>query len=127
MTNSSTTKVKAANTNGGDTTDKPAPVQREHGIDRLREEECYHLTGLVDECLREAEHLVKKIHNKAFNRTLDHDGTKGTQPLDRAEVVKTLNEAYDCAALALAYIFSVSSHLRDEVERNDPWAAEPAF
>ena len=117
-----TSKTATGASNGGDTVDKPAaPVQRVHGMDRLREEECYYVTGLIDECLKEAQHLVRKVYHKAFNRTIDHDGSKGTQPLDRPQAVKTLSEAYDCAALALAYIFSASSHLRDDAEHDDPW------
>ena len=108
--------------NGQDTAHKaakPVPAQREHGIDRLREEECYFLTGLIGECLREAEHLVKKVHSKALSRTIDHDGSKGTRPLDRDEAKAILDGAYECASLALAYIYSASEHLNS--------AAEPLF
>ena len=111
MTSSTTTK--AASTNGGSTV-KPAPAQREHGISRLREQECYDLTNLIQNCLDEAEHLVRKVHNKAYNRVLDYDGSKGTQPLDRAEARKILDEAYECASLALTYIYNVSTHLDEE-------------
>ena len=110
MTSSTTTK--AASTNGG-TTAKAVPAQREHGISRLREQECYDLTNLIQNCLDEAEHLVRKVHNKAYNRVLDYDGTKGTQPLDRAEAKQILDEAYECASLALSYIYNVSTHLTE--------------
>jgi hypothetical protein len=120
MTSTTTASVAS---NGGDTTaHKHVPVQREHGINRLREEECYHLTSLVGDCLDEAEHLVRKVHNKAYSRVIDHDGSKGTKPLDRDDINATLQEAYDCTSLALAYLFSVSTHLRDH---NDE--VEPAF
>ena len=112
MTDSNTT-IQAAS-NGGDTAEKSTPVQREHGRNRLREQECYHLTSLIEDCLREAEHLVKKVHNKVYNRVLDYDGSKGTQPLDHAEARQIFEEAYDCASLALTYIYSASTHLRDE-------------
>ncbi len=117
----SSTTAKAAS-NGDTTADKQVPAQREHGINRLREEECYHLTNLIDDCLKEAEHLVKKVHNKAFNRVMDHDGAKGTQPLDRDDINATLQEAYDCTSLALAYLYSASTHLRDHADE-----VEPAF
>ena len=107
------TATKAAS-NGGDTTQEHLPAQREHGMKRLREEECYQLTSLIERCLSEAEHLVKKVNNKAFNRTLDHDGSKGTIPLDRAEARKILDEAYDCASLAIAYMYEASTHLQDD-------------
>ena len=51
------TTVQAAS-NGGDTAEKSTHAQREHGRNRLREQECYHLTSLIEDCLIEAEHLV---------------------------------------------------------------------
>jgi hypothetical protein len=102
---------------------KPAPAQREHGLARLREEECYYLTSLVKEGLGEAEHLVRKVNSKAFNRTVDYDGAKGTKPLDRAEARAVLAEAYECAALALAYLYEACTHLQDDTERDNPSAA----
>jgi len=121
MTDSSTTTQAASN--GGDTAEKSTPTQREHGRNRLREQECYHLTSLIEDCLSEAEHLVKKVHNKVYNRVLDYDGSKGTPPLDRAEARQLFEEAYDCASLALTYIYSASTHLRDE----DSAPAEPGW
>jgi hypothetical protein len=110
MTDSATAQVAS---DGDDPTAKPKPAQRVHGMDRLREEECYHLAGLIGECLDEGRHLVKKVYNKAWNRTLDHDGSKGTRPLDRAEARQILDEAYDCVSLALAYLYEASTHLKD--------------
>jgi len=117
MTDSTATKSAS---NGGKTTDKPVPAQREHGIQRLREQECYQLSNLIGDCLSEAEHVVRKLHNKAYNRVLDNDGSRGTCPLDREEVRQILNEAYDCTALALEYIFSASLHLRDQADEPEP-------
>jgi hypothetical protein len=119
MTDSATAQVVS---NDGDTTAKSKPAQRVHGMDRLREEECYYLAALIGECLDEARHMVRKVYNKAWNRTLDHDGSKGTKPLDRAETRQILDEAYDCLALAMTYLFDASTHMR---EANDK--AEPAF
>jgi hypothetical protein len=110
MTSSTTTK--ATSTNGGATA-KPAPAQRVHGIDRIREDECYYLTTLIGSCLDEAEHLVRKVHSKTYNRVIDYDGSKGTQPLDRAEAKQILDEAYECASLALTYIYNASTHLTE--------------
>ena len=122
MTTSSTTAQAASD--GGDTADIGTPAQREHGMDRLREEECYRLTGLIDECLSEASHLVRKVYNKVYNRILDHDGAKGTKPLDRDEARRILDEAYSCASLALSYIYSAATHLRDDPEpTTDPWTS----
>ncbi len=111
MTSSNTT-IKAASTDGG-TTAKRAPARREHGMGRVREDESYHLTTLIGTCLDEAEHLVRKVHDKAYNRMVDYDGSKGAQPLDRAEAKKILDEAYECASLALAYIYDASTHLTE--------------
>ena len=100
--------------NGSTTTEKHVPAQREHGLNRLREEECYHLTTLIRECLDEAGHLVRKVHGKAYNRTLDYDGSKGTAPLDRAEAQRILTEACGCAAVAIEYMYRAFEALADE-------------
>lgn len=94
-------------------TEKTVPAQREHGMTRLREDECYHLTNLIRDSLDEASHLVRKAHSKAHNRTLDYDGSKGTAPLDPAEVRDILTEARDCAAVALDYLFRAADALHD--------------
>lgn len=109
-----TTTAKAAD-NGStpttDKTDKHVPAQREHGMVRLREDECYHLTDLIERALSESEFLVRKVHNKAFNRTLDYDGSKGTVPLDRDEARRILTEAGDCAQVAVDYLYRAVSVL----------------
>src|SRR5215472_6103200 len=121
MTTSSTTTQAADN--GGETAEKSTPAQREHGLNRLREDECYRLTGLIGDCLGEADYLVRKVHNKAQNRTLDYDGSKGTKPLDCDEARQILNEAYACASLALTYIYSAATHLREAPEPpGETWA-----
>ena len=124
MTDSIATKAAS----NGEPTDKHTLAQREHGMNRLREDECYHITSLITDCLNEAEHLVRKVHGKSQGRVLDYDGSKGTQPLDRDEARKTLGEAYDCASLALTYLFEVSQHLlRERDESEAPWSSEPPF
>jgi hypothetical protein len=126
MTNSSSA-VQAAG-NGGESADKSTSAQREHGMSRLREEECYRLTGLIGDCLGEADYLVRKVYNKVHQRVMDFDCAKGTKPLDRDEAHQILDEAYACASLALSYIFSAASHLRENPEpTKEPWDAEPAF
>jgi hypothetical protein len=124
MTSNSTTSQDASN----GTTDKSTPLQREHGMIRLREEECYRLTGLIGDCLGEADFLVRKVYNKVQQRTMDYDGAKGTKPLDRDEARQILNEAYACASLALTYIYSAATHLRDDPEPpDDAWAPSHPF
>lgn len=98
-----TTPAKTA-ANGSTAPARSVPAQREHGLNRLREEECYYLSSLIQESLNEAEHLVRKVHNKTFNRTIDHDGTKGTAPLDHPEAQQILTEARDCAQVAMDYL-----------------------
>jgi hypothetical protein len=104
------TTAKVAS-NGATTTSTTVPAQREHGLDRLREDECYHLTALIRDSLDEAEHLVRKVHNKAFNRTTDPDGTKGTVPLDHAEARQILTEARECAQVAADYLYQAVTAL----------------
>jgi hypothetical protein len=112
---SSTTTRTASN--GVADINKRVPAQREHGRARLREDECYHLTNLIKDCLDEAEHLVRKVHGKAFNRNLDYDGTKGTAPLDTDEATQVLNEARECAQAAVLYLVQVTCTLTGN--RND--------
>jgi len=110
---STTTKTSG---NGVAAINKHVPAQREHGRDRLREEECYYLSGLIKECLDEAGHLVRKANSKAFNRTLDYDGTKGTAPLDRAEIRRIFDEAHECTRAALSYLWEAANAMRDQDE-----------
>jgi hypothetical protein len=109
-----TSTAKAADNGSTTTTEKSVPAQREHGLDRLREDECYHLTDLIGQALTESGHLVRKVHNKAFNRTLDYDGSKGTAPLDRDEAFRILAEARDCTQVALEYLYRAVSALEGE-------------
>jgi hypothetical protein len=109
-----TSTAEAADNGSTTTVDTHVPAQREHGLDRLREDECYHLTELIERALSEAEYLVRKVHNKAFNRTLDYDGSKGTAPLDRDEATRILTEARDCAQAAIEYLYRALSALEGE-------------
>jgi hypothetical protein len=69
---------------------------------RLRETEVYHLMGLVQSALFEAEQMVRDVHDRARDRWLDHENTK--DPLDADEVSRTLSEAYQCTTMASTYI-----------------------
>ncbi len=122
MTDSSVTPITAAS-NGGTTTDSssqdtPAsPARSERGIARLRETEVYHLTSLVQSALYEAEHLIRRVHDQASNRFLDHDNS--AERLDADELSGLLAEAYQCATLASTYIDKAAMGLLD------PGAATP--
>jgi len=100
-----TTDQPASNGSTPTETEKIVPAQREHGINRLREDECYHLTSLIRDSLDETSHLVRKASSKAYNRTLDYDGSKGTAPLDQDEVRDILIEARDCGQVAIDYLY----------------------
>src|SRR5262244_2048464 len=102
MTDSSVTPITAAS-NGGATTDSSpqdtsaSPAKPRRGIARLRENEVYHLMGLVTSALYEAEHLVREVHDKDSVCYLDHANT--TEPLNGEQVTRLLGEAYQCATL----------------------------
>jgi hypothetical protein len=116
MTDSSVTPITAAS-NGGTTTDSSpqdtptSPAKPRRGIARLRDNEVYHLMGLVTSALYEAEHLVREVHDKASGRYLDHDNT--TEPLNGEEVTRLLGEAYQCTDLAATYIDKAAESVLD--------------
>ena len=111
-----TTTAEAAS-NGSDTTTADAPAEREHGLARLREEECYHLTTLVRDALNEAERLANEVNNHAMDRYRDYTGSNGTGPLDRDYAVSRLTEARACAQVAVEYLYMITSALRDQDEQ----------
>ncbi len=114
-----TTTAEAAS-NGSTTTTTTtadAPAEREHGLARLREEECYHLTTLVRDALNEAERLTNEVNGRSMDRYRDYSGSNGTGPLDRDYAVSRLNEARDCAQVAIDYLYKITTALRDLVEQ----------
>jgi hypothetical protein len=116
MTDSSVTPITAASNGGAITDSSPqgtptSPAKPRRGIARLRENEVYHLMGLVQSALYEAEHLVREVHDKASDRYLDHDNT--TEPLNGEQVTRLLGEAYQCANLAATYIDKAAMGLLD--------------
>lgn len=116
MTSSTTSTKAAANGSPADTETEAKPAERQRGIARLREEEAYHLTGLVLSALAEAEHLIRQVHDKASDRYTDYSGKRGTAPLRPAEVADTLGEAYQCATTAMTYIDNAAMRWLDENE-----------
>jgi hypothetical protein len=111
-----TTADKASGNGAATTTSKPVPAQRVHGLNRVREDQCYHLSALIVACLSEAEHLVRKVNSKAFNRTIDHASTKGTEPLNPAELRQILLEACVCAQTATEYLCQAAGTFMGENE-----------
>jgi hypothetical protein len=78
--------------------------ERPYGFLRVQEDEYYHLTSLVRDCLREADVIVGKAHCKASERFTDFNGENGTESLDFCELDGDLLEARDCLAVALQHI-----------------------
>jgi hypothetical protein len=109
MTSSTTDKAAS---NGNDTTADIQPAERAHGIARVQEELVYHLTGLAEAALYEAERLMYGLKNEAMKRTVDHDGSKGTEPIDMGHVVMTVSETLDCIDVAAEQLSRLCNDVR---------------
>lgn len=114
-----TTTTKAAS-DGSATTDS-TPAKREHSLARLREDECYHLTGLIRNALDEAGWLTNQVHSAVSARYGDWDGGNGTKSLDRDHAITKLTEARDCAQVAIDYLYRAAHALRDQDESEEPF------
>ena len=112
-----TTTAEAASNGSTTTTTTDAPAKREHGLARLREEECYHLTTLVRDALNEAERLTNEVNGQSMDRYRDYTGDNGTGPLDRDYAMSRLNEARECAQVAIDYLYKITNALRDQDEQ----------
>ena len=110
-----TTTTDAAS--NGSTTTTDAPAKREHGLSRLLEEQCYHLTALVRNALDQAEHLTNEVNDRAMDRYSDYSGDKGSTPLDRDYASGRLTEARACAQVAVEYLYMITNALRDQDEQ----------
>lgn len=113
---SSITPITAASSGDTATTDESSTqgtlAKPEQGIARLRETEVYHLTALVESALSEAERMVRKVHDQARERFLDHDNSG--EPLDADEISRALSDAYQCATVATTYIDKAVMGLLDD-------------
>ena len=110
-----TTTAEAAS--NGSTTTADAPAKREHGLARLREEQCYHLTALVRSALNQAEHLTNEVNDRAMDCYRDYSGDKGSIPLDPDYAFSRLTEARACAQVAVDYLYRATTALRDQDEQ----------
>jgi hypothetical protein len=106
-----TTTVTAASNGSATAPEAPAP---DHGVDRLREQQCYHLTALVRNALDQAEYLTNEVNDRAMDRYCDYSGDKGTTPLDRGYARERLSEARACAQVAVDYLYRAINALRDQ-------------
>ena len=113
---SSSTIDKAAS-NGTDTNEDVAPTPREHGIEMVREQVIYSLTGLAESALYEAERLVHQVKTTVSTRILDHDGSKGAEPVDEATVAKVVTESLDCIDVAAEYLSRLTTDIRTRQDR----------
>jgi len=101
MTSSTTDKAVS---DGTDTIADAQPAKREHGIIRVQEELVYHVTGLAEAALYEAERLMYGLKTSAMRRTTDYDGSNGIEPIDLAHVVKVVAETLDCIDVAAEHL-----------------------
>jgi hypothetical protein len=109
----SSTTVKAVS-NGTDTTTDVRRAPREHGIHRVQEEQVYHLTGLAESALFEAERLLHQVNNTASAaRRIDHDGSRGSEPVDVADLATVISEALDCIDVAAETLSRLNCDIRN--------------
>jgi hypothetical protein len=114
-----TSTAKAAG--NGSTTAPDAPVTPDHGLARLREEQCYHLTALIRNALNQAEYLTNEVNDRAMDRYRDCGGNEGTIPLDRDYARERLSEARTSAQVAVDYLYRAITALRDQDEQDLPF------
>jgi len=111
---SSVTQLPAAS-NGTEPTADASRAQREHGMSRVQEQLVYHVTGLAESALYEAEQLTHALNRAASQRTLD-DGGKGTEPPDMQHVAAVIAEALDCIDVAAEQLSRLSTDIRTRLE-----------
>ena len=109
----STSTVTAASNGSTTAPDTPATAP-DHGLARLREEQCYHLTALIRNALNQAEYLTDEVNDRAMDRYTDYSGDKGTTPLDRDYARERLTEARTCAQVAVDYLYRAINALHDQ-------------
>jgi hypothetical protein len=107
---SSITQLPAAS-NGTDTT-TDAVAEREHGINRVQEQLVYHVSALSESVLREAQQLMSNLNRTVLRRTTDYDGSKGTAPVDMANVAAIIGETLDCIDVASEQLSRLNVDIR---------------
>ncbi len=112
---SSITQLPAAT----DTTTDAEPTEREHGIGRAQEQLVYHVAALAEAVLYEAERLMHDVTRTASQRNLDHDGSKGTEPVDMAHVAAIISEALDCIDVASEQLSRLNVDIRMRLDPHE--------
>ena len=108
------TSTSTAASNGSTTAPDTPATAPDHGLARLREEQCYHLTALIRNALYQAEFLTDEVNDRAMDRYTDYSGDKGTTPLDRDYARERLSEARTCAQVAVDYLYRAINALHDQ-------------
>ena len=93
---------------------------------RVQEDEFYHLTALIRDCLREVDVAVSKVHSKASERFTDFYGESKSEPLDFCELGTELLEARDCLIIALQHLDDLRLGGYTRV-LNSPWEVTGVF
>jgi hypothetical protein len=106
------------------TEDKPAPA-REHGFNRVQEEQVYYLSGLAGAALYEAERLVTKVKDFALDRSVDRDGRNCTQAIDLPQTATVITEALDCIEIAAESLSRLNVDIRDRQGRDSFCFSDP--
>lgn len=109
MTSSSTDKAVS---NSTDTVPDAAPATREHGIIRVQEEMVYHVAGLAEAALYQAQRLMYQLKTTAMGRVNDYDGRHGTEPIDLGHAVVVVSETLDCIDVAAEQLSQLCSYVR---------------
>ena len=109
---SSSTIDKAAS-NGTDTNAMSRPRRVSMASRRVREQVIYSLTGTRRiRSLRGRAPRARRSRRPSRQRILDHDGSKGTEPVDTAQIAKVIAEALDCIDVAAEYLSRLSTDIR---------------
>ena len=108
----SSSTIDKAVSNGTDNQIDAQLSLHKHGIERVREQVIYSLTGLAESALYEAERLIHEVHASVSQRILDHDGSKGTEPIDLKKVADAVTETLDCIDIAAEHLSRLSTDIR---------------
>lgn len=105
---------------------KVSAQERPRGLMRVQEDEFYHLTALIRDCLREADITVNKVNSKASERFTDFHGENKTEPLDFCQLATELLDARDCLVIALQHLDDLRFGGYDRVLMS-PWEVTGVF
>jgi hypothetical protein len=115
-----------SNANKAGKDEKVTVKERPRGIVRVQEDEYYHVTALIRDCLHEADVTVNKVHSRASERFTDFHGENETEPLDFCELGTELLDARDCLVVALQHLDDLRLGGYTRV-LNGPWEVVGVF